>query len=1077
MKRLLLLVTLCFSIFSTSKATHIVGGSLTYEHLGGSSYRINLRLYRAADPCDFHVALQNSARVDVYFGSTGAFYQSITVNRIELSLVSPYIDSCAANPPCTEIEQGIFTAVVNNMPPLAGGYHLYFETCCRNSAVSNLVSPGTSGPGGGGEGFYCKVTDNTLLLTNSSPQWKQPPPVFICQGFDIDFDHGATDADGDSLAYSFYTPFSDYDYLSAAPWDITFTAGVPNFVNVAFIPPFSATNPLDISGSSSLSIGTDGVIHGIPPDLGRFAAGVRCDEYRDGVLIGSIYRDFQFNVVYCPPPIAPVIGESSSCDGDYTVTFSNLSSYDASTTFFWDFDLSSPNTVASDTSNATSPTHVYPSVYQCYDVMLVTQPHTKCADTAYRTICVDVATANYNAIDSVCVNTPVTFNDLSTGGPGNPVTSWSWNFGDGSPGSILPSPTHAYTTGGLYNIQLVINTSVGCKDTIIQPLFVQGTPTVNAGPDLNSCLNNPTVTLNGSVTNATGGLWLGWAGTFTPSSPTNVVVDYTPDTSEISAGSMFLILTSTGNGVCPAAFDSVTITFVPGPTVNAGADIQVCRDTSSVQLNGSYTVAGGVLWTTTGSGSFVPNNTDTNAVYIPTAADTAAGCITFYLSTTFNANCLAVQDTMELCFYAPPTIAILADDTVCTGQPLLLSATSTTGTGYWTTNGLGDGIFTPDSLVSSTSTPTYIPGTGDAAAGMVTFIFVSTNNGGCLAQRDTFTVAVIPSPSPSFSTDQVCFGNPTTFTNTSTAVGGISGYQWLDAGTAFSTSTNPTFIFGSEGNQSVSLIVTSTNGCIDTLTQNVMVNYLPNVAFSTITPCLQGGTPFDDNSTVTGSSLAAWAWEFGDGGTSSIQDPIHQYGSSGTYNVTLVVTSAQGCIDSLTQPTIVLPAPTANFTVSPEFANQFQDIYLTDASTPVVSWYWNFGDGIGNSTLQNPTYNYSGSGVYSIYLVVTDTNGCVDTAFREVTIFLPPHVPSGFSPNGSGANDLLFVYGGPFDNLDFKVYNNWGELVFQTSDQATGWDGTHRGVPQPIGVFVWTLVATTPDGTVHEKAGDVTLLR
>ncbi|HYG53593.1 MAG TPA: gliding motility-associated C-terminal domain-containing protein, partial [Flavobacteriales bacterium] len=104
-------------------------------------------------------------------------------------------------------------------------------------------------------------------------------------------------------------------------------------------------------------------------------------------------------------------------------------------------------------------------------------------------------------------------------------------------------------------------------------------------------------------------------------------------------------------------------------------------------------------------------------------------------------------------------------------------------------------------------------------------------------------------------------------------------------------------------------------------------------------------------------------------------------------------------------------------------------------------------------------------------------NGCVDTMRQEVVVFLPPHVPSGFSPNGSGANDMLYVYGGPFTDLEFKVYNNWGELIFTSNDQAMGWDGNYKGAPQPIGVFVWTLKATTPDGTLHEKHGDVTLLR
>jgi gliding motility-associated-like protein len=432
---------------------------------------------------------------------------------------------------------------------------------------------------------------------------------------------------------------------------------------------------------------------------------------------------------------------------------------------------------------------------------------------------------------------------------------------------------------------------------------------------------------------------------------------------------------------------------------------------------------------------------------------------------------------MVLSFYAPPVINLTADDTICTGQPLVLDATSTTGSGYWSTIGTGDGSFLPDSVLTSTSTPVYLPGSGDASDGNVTFVFVSTNNGGCKAQYDTLDVAVIPSPVPSFTTDQVCFGNPTTFTNTSTAVGGISGYSWIYTGSSFSTATNPTLTFPTEGNQSVSLVVTSNNGCIDTLTQTVVVNYLPDVAFANVTPCLQGGTPFDDNSTVTGSTLASWEWNFGDGGSSTVQNPTHTYPAASTYNVQLIVTSAQGCVDSLTQAIVVLPAPTADFTFDPAYANQFQDVNFTDNSSPVVAWEWNFGDSTGTSTNQNPTYAYNGSGTYTVFLIVTDTNGCKDTAAREVIVFLPPQVPTGFSPNNTGENNFLFVYGGPFTDLQFNVYNNWGELIFSTTDQAQGWDGTYKGAPQPIGVYVWTLKATTPDGVLHEKAGDVTLLR
>ena len=1063
MKKLLLVLFALFFISQSANSTHLVGGSLTYEYLGGSNYRISLRMYRAADNCDVHVACAGSVNLDIYTGS-GSFIQTVTLPLIQSSPVTPYIDSCAAYPSCVALDQCTYQLVVNNMPPIPGGYFLYHEICCRNSAIININNPLNSGMG-----FPCEISDNTQVLSNNSPQWTNPPPVFVCQGFDIDFDHSATDAEGDSLVYSFYTPYDDIDYTVNN--DLTFTAGNPNLQTVTWNAGFNANNPLDVTNTSNLTIGSDGVIHGIPPALGQYVAGVRCDEYRDGVLIGSIFRDFQFNVVNCPPPIIPEIGESNSCDGDNTVDFVNNSQTGGNpVTYYWDFDINNPGTF---TSNQTSPSHNYGTNAACFDVMLVTQPGGVCADTAYRTVCLNLANAEYSYNDTVCVNTPVTFTDNSTVGASNNINSWFWDFDDNTT-SILPSPTHTWTTPGTYQVELVIGSAVGCKDSITKTMFVQGLPTANAGPDTTACINNPLVTLDGNVTNSSGGIWLNGLGTYNPNSST-LNTDYTPTGTEVGNGFMYLILATTGNAACPAASDSIRIDFVPGPTVDAGPDQQICKTRDTVYLSGVVTIAGGGVWSHTGTGNLGLPPDQLNNYYLISNADTAVGNVTFYLSTTNNGNCIGKTDTMEVTFFDPPTLTLTADDTTCQREAIQLTANISTGSGYWET--LGGGTFFPDSLLNSY----YMPGPTDEAAGFVTLIFISTNNGGCREVRDTLNVAVIPSPDPMFTATQECFGTPTAFTNSSTAVGGIQGYEW-DFGDGTSTATNPNHTFTTEGTQTVSLIVTSNNGCKDTLVAPVIVDYLPNVAFTNPSPCLQGGTFFDDQTTVNGGGTAiAWDWDFGDGGSNStVQNPTHQFPSAGTYNVTLTVTTDQGCIDSLTQPAQILPPPVADFTVSSIFNNLFEDITFTDASVPVNSitdWSWDFGDGSMGASTQNTIHNYNAGGHYWVTLIVTDTNGCVDSARKEVIIFIPPLVPSGFTPNGDGTNDVLYVLGGPFSELDYKIYNNWGQIIFESNSQSVGWDGTYKGAPQPIGVYVYVVIAKTEDDVIHELHGDVTLMR
>ena len=114
---------------------------------------------------------------------------------------------------------------------------------------------------------------------------------------------------------------------------------------------------------------------------------------------------------------------------------------------------------------------------------------------------------------------------------------------------------------------------------------------------------------------------------------------------------------------------------------------------------------------------------------------------------------------------------------------------------------------------------------------------------------------------------------------------------------------------------------------------------------------------------------------------------------------------------------------------------------------------------------------------YIISLIITDINGCQDTVDQVISIALLPVLPTGFTPNGDNENDIFIIRGGPFKSVDFKIYNNWGQLIYSSADANEGWDGTYQSENAPMGVYTWTFSVEMTNGQVIKKSGDVTLMR
>lgn len=278
-----------------------------------------------------------------------------------------------------------------------------------------------------------------------------------------------------------------------------------------------------------------------------------------------------------------------------------------------------------------------------------------------------------------------------------------------------------------------------------------------------------------------------------------------------------------------------------------------------------------------------------------------------------------------------------------------------------------------------------------AASGTYTVCLTATNSCGSNTSCTVITVSC-PAPQAGF-----------TFTNTgltlnltSTSTGSPTTYAWDFGDGGTSAIQNPTHVYVQGGTYMVCLTVTSACGT-NTLCQNITLNCpLPGTNFSFTSINL--AYTFQDLSSGTPTS---WAWDFGDGNTSTLQNPSHTYANTGTYQVCLITTNACGNDTNCQAVSVLCPQPAANFTV---VQNQLQ-VNFSDLTTGnPTGWTWVFGDGSPNSIQSNPSHTYAAPGTYQVCL--TSVNACGSNTFcMSITVSCPaPSSNFNFVTNANMAN-------------------------------------------------------------------------
>ena len=811
----------------------------------------------------------------------------------------------------------------------------------------------------------------------------------------------------------------------------------------------------------------------------------------------------QSNVIVNPMPVVSVSNDMGVCKGEQAT----ISVVNGTGAYLW--------TPGNFVTNSIT---IAPLVTTTYTVTV--SDAIGCSGTASATIDVHpIPVAAFSSSGPVCVNNSIAFTDNSSLSAGS-INTWNWDFGNGNTSSV-PSPSNLYSTSGNFNVRLIIASDFGCRDTMENPVVVNALPIADAGLPQSICPGF-NATLNGS-----GGSIYDWnSGAFTTAS-----ITVSP-----AATTTYNLLVTDANGCQNTA--STTVTVNPVPNADAGVNQSICFGESTTLYatggtnyiwspgsittpdynitpasSGSYSVLVTNQYGCTGtdqidvqvnpipvaqfvsSGSICEDNTvtftDQSAITTgnisvwnwdfgnnvsstaqnPDIPYTDPGVYTVNLTVTSDNGCQHTISSQQTIWATP--ISQFASTSVCFGLPnnfqnqsMISDASPLNYT--WS---FGDGN-TSSALSPTHSYSTY---------GAYPISLVVTSQNGC---TDTYTsqANVFPLPVAEFSVPSACEEEAAIFVNASTVpTGTISNYYWTFGDNGVSSLGNPTHAYQDPGVYPIHLLTTTDHGCQDSTDGIIRINPRPIIDFLAQDVCQGYEVNFSDLSDPVVGNFTYYNWNFGDGNSTSIQNPVHTYNAPGWYSVSLTATNDSGCTTTFLRPNAlqIYPSPVADFTSNEAQATDFLPLvnFLNQTSTQ-GTFYWSFGDG-DTSSVYSPTHIYANVGTYEVDLITIDLNGCIDsvTRFIEIRPSAEVYIPNAFTPNGDTKNDVFQVYTHNVTNVEVQIYDRWGLKIVEWNDVKGGWDGKVNGNPAQSDTYVYRVSTVDVNEKKEIHIGHVSLVR
>lgn len=982
--------------FYAARATHIVGGEMNYTCLGNNQYEITLTIFRDCFYGNPNAWFDNPASIGV-FDVNNLLLQEIQIPLMNNDTLVPTLSGeCFVVPPDVCVHTTTYTTIVT-LPPVIGGYQLAYQRCCRNQTIANIVDPlGT------GATYGLTISEQALLECNSSPQFVQWPPLYICVNEPIVFDQSAIDADGDSIVYRLCAPLQGADPNVPQPQP----PNPPPYDPVTWVdPPYGVNNMLNgIPGGIPLQIDSEtGLLTGLPNTVGQFVVGICIEEYRNGVLISTTRRDFQYNVGVCGQWVASFFAPEIQCEG-LEVTFDNMSI--GTNEFIWTFgDPSNPDFQ----STEHSPIYTYPDTGS-YLVTLIAGPDNPCVDTFQQEIYLQYNSLFPNfgiAFESCTDSMAIQVTDLSMDTLFD-ITEWYWQFlPGGSQTSTVQNPVFYATQTGIYTIRLTVMAENGCEKTIDQIVFVNMVDEELVADTLQICLGE-TAALNDDFSLAYQYEWSPPDNFSDPTQPNPVVapVETTTYTVTISDMDGFCHIERSVTVVVPPALDLV----MPPDTVLCDPDIFL-----------EAAAAGAEYWEWSADADFTAIIGNEPSVVV-----SPLGVMTYYVRVLDENECptigsvtvesngvnLLKPDTLIACLGETPDVWVLnvdpADILNYEWEPI-------------------------DQILSDNTGDTIV--VNPVNSGPTTFFVHAVNQFDCMVSDSVVVYMIDTTSQEAFLTSIQCSGFTVQFASTSVNAPFYTWHFFDPAAPPGQTATGAevSYTYSGPGTYEVGITLPFGLNCQDTLYYEVMVGD-PQIAVDfawAYESCSDTAViQFTDLSQNDQSSITGWSWDFGNGSFSGDQNPQGEFFNSGSWEVSLTLTSSDGCVDSVVLPvTLELVEETLQDTV---LICPGDSVQLNPVLTGDYEYLWSPGEGLSNPLSSNPWASPTQTTTYTAIISSLENLCSIE---RTITAFVTPLITYEISPDTSICDTEFLLYANSDEAVEYAWSTSADFSILLSEDQ------------------------------------------